>query len=321
MRYVLFVTLPLLFAAGCSSGDDPAGPTPTVGQDGVVFPGSGPPPSQDEVCWGSDGTVVWYDAGIVPDTVGSYIVDPAIAGTWIREGSSGEQRKLANIGHNARLSPDAQLLAVEVGGQIQVMDRFGGIRSRLTAGGRNFFPAWSPDGTRVAYDSSTETSAYKIAISRSDGQFLNFVGSTGPGDQRMADWNPLTSSILCVRYPDAGGANQIFEISAGGALKQLTNTPDEKASPRYSPDATHIVFTAHKMGVGSYIYVMTSLGDSVQQVSPERGINPCWSPDGNSIAYTRITDPASPAYGTIWAIDLRSSAMHQLTFHHVSTSP
>ena len=60
--------------------------------------------------------------------------------------------------HGPRLSPDGRRLAVTLIGavdsEIWIYDLVRGTSARLTSGGRNLWPVWSPDGTRVAYASS-----------------------------------------------------------------------------------------------------------------------------------------------------------------------
>src|SRR5262249_51385683 len=77
---------------------------------------------------------------------------------------AGNERTVLPAGNynNLRLSPDGRLIAVTVTGlaesDVWIHDIARGTTRRLTSGGRNLWPVWSPDSTRVAYASSREGS-------------------------------------------------------------------------------------------------------------------------------------------------------------------
>ncbi len=75
---------------------------------------------------------------------------------------TGKERVVMPAGsfYGPRLSPDGRMIVLTVvsgtDSDVWVHDIDRGATTKLTSGGRNLWPMWSPDGTRVAYASSRE---------------------------------------------------------------------------------------------------------------------------------------------------------------------
>jgi hypothetical protein len=139
-------------------------------------------------------------------------------------------------------------------GQIYVMNQDGTGRTPLTsAPGRNSAPAWSPDGTKIAFVSNRD-------------------------DPNPGSCNPCNTEIYVM---DADGGNQT----------RLTNDAAADGSPQWAPDGTKIVFGSNRTGGGD-IYSMNADGTGEVRVtmSPDRESDPSWSPDGAKIAFTKATE-------------------------------
>ncbi len=140
--------------------------------------------------------------------------------------------------------------------------------------------AWSPDGSRIAFNSDGDGSNLDIYLMNPDGS-----GVTRLTDHRAADveptWSPDGTKIAF--RSDRGVNSDIYIMNAdGSAVTQLTNDFPIEFSPAWSPDGSKIAFE-----VGGDIYVMNVDGSGVTKLTDNPAFDgrPAWSPDGTKIAF------------------------------------
>lgn len=144
-------------------------------------------------------------------------------------------------------------------------------------------PAWSFDGTRLAYVSfeSGKPVVYVHALATGERRAVaNFRGSNS-----APAWSPDGRTLAVVLTRD--GISQIYSIGAdGGNVKRLTHSGAIDTEPAFSPDGRHIYFTSDRGG-GPQIYRMSPSGADVQRVTfnGDYNVSPRVSPDGRQIAY------------------------------------
>lgn len=196
-------------------------------------------------------------------------------------------------------SPDGQLIAVASGPPggppdgIYLLDRFGKGRRKLV-GRSNFdgMPAWSPDGTKLAFRSAIHTSSGdrdRIFIVNRDGTGLRQLTpeSTDPNlniFDEAPSWSPDGSRLLFQR------SAELSFINADGT--GLVSTGVIGDTPSWSRDGTQIAYQALIVfGSASYdgIFVMD------MTFTPHRlltaGLDdrmPSWSPDGSQLVFARV---------------------------------
>ncbi|MDP9206630.1 MAG: hypothetical protein M3P12_14470 [Gemmatimonadota bacterium] len=210
------------------------------------------------------------------------------------------------------VNPQRALLAAE----IYLVNGDGTNPRRLTENAHfDAFPALSPDGRRIVFDSnrlrvegeSFNTSHLFVMDADGTGQTLLTRGSS-------ATWSPDGKNIAFHASasgkgrpikPDPGAAtsdNDIFVLNVGDFLKNgpkpknITNSPGAiDDDPDWSPNGQNIVFTSHAVtdnpvnSVTAEIYVINSDGTGTpvrltNNTEEERA--PAWSPDGKRIVFS-----------------------------------
>lgn len=149
-------------------------------------------------------------------------------------------------------------------------------------------PAWSPDGTRIAFE-STADGKRAVWIMQSDGQRLRRV-TEGPGSDAAPAWSPDNSHIAFMS--DRDGNSEIYVIGADGSgMRRLTQSPGIDGFPAWSPDGARIAFVSDRDGqLGLWGANADGTGPARLVPGTVATARPAWSPDGRSLAFSSDRD-------------------------------
>lgn len=152
-------------------------------------------------------------------------------------------------------------------------------------------PAWSPDGSKIAFTSDRGPwGVYMMDDNGMDQVAMNddVANCTTWG----IDWSPDGSHVVFVSC--ASGDNEIYVMAADGSgLKNLTNDPTWDEDPAWSPDGSRIAFASYQDETFN-VYLINPDGSGRVQLTGKQGwswdTEPAWSPDGSRIAFTSWID-------------------------------
>jgi TolB protein len=149
-------------------------------------------------------------------------------------------------------------------------------------------PAWSPDGTQIAYTDLDSRNIPTVFVMDVDGTNRRRMTSMQDAYGIFPAWSPNGQAIA---YASNSGGNFdicILEVEQSDETCPIDGTANE-ASPRWSPDGTQLTFVSaiddlyeiHVAGIdgsGEINLTQGGLGDGF----------PAWSPDGTEIAFVRV---------------------------------
>lgn len=190
----------------------------------------------------------------------------------------------------------------------------------LTDNDRNdFFPAWSPSGQAIAYESSSATDV-DIYILDADGE-RNVTNDPGHAN-RYPTWSPDGSQLVFSRQTPFSADGALWTIEVDGTnARRITTSNSVNEQPSWSPDGRLIAFVSDRGGDHD-IWVVRPDGSDLRQVTDTPGLqeaNPNWSPDGSRLAYDSCESATFPCGGStpnyeIVTSDADGTGPRRLTF-------
>ena len=149
-------------------------------------------------------------------------------------------------------------------------------------------PAWSPDGSHLAYVSFETGHAAIYVQSLYNNQrtvLANFRGSNS-----APVWSPDGKQLAIVLTRD--GSSQIYLIRPDGSgVRRITFSGVIDTEPSFSPDGQSLLFTSDRGG-SAQIYRMPAEGGAEERMTFGQGNNfsPRYSPDGKGFVYAHFTN-------------------------------
>ena len=186
----------------------------------------------------------------------------------------------------AAVSPDGRSIALDLLGALWLMPADGGPAARVLDDGYDAHaPAWSPDGTRLAFQAYYRDT-WHLWTMRRDGSELAQVTS-GPFDDREPYWSPDGRRLAF--SSDRSGNYDVWTVTlATGEVTRITASPANDSMPAFSPDGREIAFVSDRDARGIYTRRLDTGAE--RQLAADSAVlyTPSWAPDGTSIAYVAI---------------------------------
>ncbi len=205
-----------------------------------------------------------------------------------------------------------------------------GLNRRLTqltfSEGLEEWPAWSPDGARLAY--VAESGGYRHLFVRTLATGAERRITQQSRDDIQPAWAPDGQHLVFVRASTSGGRLEPSDINGvyneGGDIWQVdletgreTRLVQDGFNPAYAPVGGRLAFDATYAG-GRRIWVADSGGRNPRQVTSDSSeavvhSEPRWAPDGRRIVFRRVEKIKSD----ILTVDLDTRGMNRVTDDNV----
>jgi len=149
-------------------------------------------------------------------------------------------------------------------------------------------PAWSPDGTRIAF-SRVSGGQMDIYVMNADGSGVTRLTTEGWSGAGGPAWSPDGTRIAFNTGTSRRGDIYVMNPDGSGVTQLTTGGGNGEAA--WSPDGTRIAFDSNRDG-NSEIYVMNADGSGATRLTTNAAEDsePAWSPDGKRIALASTRD-------------------------------
>ncbi|MBI3733319.1 MAG: PD40 domain-containing protein [Chloroflexi bacterium] len=169
---------------------------------------------------------------------------------------------------------------------IYLLGADGRLLKRLTFGeGDNRAPAWSPDGSRITFESSRNHN-WDLYVINADGSNLRRLTTDAHFDGSPR-WSPDGSQMAFTSDRDGDLDIWIMKADGSNPVNITPKTPEPDYDPAWSPNGTQIAFTSMRDG-NKEIYLMNADGTQPRNVTQQKATDeehPAWSPDGARLAF------------------------------------
>ncbi len=148
----------------------------------------------------------------------------------------------------------------------------------------NFLPAFSPDGSRIAFMTNRDGNMEIYTVGREGGNLRRVTRH--PGNDSTPTWSPAGNQIAFTS--DRSGSPQIYIVDADGMGQPRRITSESWADrATWSPAPYNEIAYAGRTGPGFDIKIFSLEQGQVRTITDGIGSNesPAWSPNGRHLAF------------------------------------
>ncbi len=204
---------------------------------------------------------------------------------------TGKSRPIASARrayNSPRVSPNGRRVAVwleDATPNIWIHDSALGTLTRASFGADDHTPVWSPDGQRLAFESS-RTGPHQVFEQPADGTGDATQLTTGQYDHYLCDWSSDGQHLIYVEWHPQTGAD-LWTLQLGGNTppRPFLKSPFNEKQAAFSPNGRWLAYVSDESGQNE-VYVQPFPGPGAkQQVSAGGGEEPAWSHSGRELFY------------------------------------
>ena len=186
------------------------------------------------------------------------------------------------------ISPDGKRIALTLQGSsfdVWVYDLERDTFTKVSFGGDDYEPYWSPDGKMLAYDSS-KSGNMELYVKHGIVQGEETMLTDGPGFRDLFGWTPDGREIV-FSHGNRETGTDLYAVAVEGDHKRrpLVVAPFNQTEASVSPDGKWLAYVSDESGQSEVFVQAMNDPNARAQISSETGNFPRWARSGSELFF------------------------------------